>query len=248
MIPVKTKSEQDRMRKAGRLTGDALKMIEAYIKPGVTTLELDRRIEEFFAANGASPSFKNLYGFPNAACISVNEVVVHGIPSEYALKEGDIVSIDVGALIGGFHGDAARTFAVGQIDAALQRLIDVARESFFKGIGEAREGRRLGDISNAIQTHAESNGYGVVRALTGHGIGRKVHEDPSIPNFGPPSSGPVLKAGYCLAIEPMINLGTFRVSFDQADGWTCRTADGKPSAHYENTVLITTGEPEILTL
>lgn len=248
MIPVKTPAERDKMRKAGKITGDALKMIEAHIRPGITTKALDTLIEDFIRAAGATPSFKNLYGFPASACISVDEVVVHGIPSGRVLKEGEIVSIDVGAKVDGFNGDAARTFAVGKISAEKQKLIDVTRECFFEALKEVREGRRVGDISHAVQVHAEKHGYGVVRVMTGHGVGKRLHEEPNIPNFGAAGSGAFLREGHCLAIEPMINLGTFKVTIDNVDGWTCRTADGKPSAHYENSVLVTADEPEILTL
>lgn len=247
MIPVKKSSELDKMRLAGKITGDTLKMIEEHIKPGITTKQLDTLIEQFIRSNGATPSFLNLYGFPGSACISIDDIVVHGMPSNRVLEEGQIVSVDVGACINGFHGDAARTFAVGKISKEKQQLIDVTKESFFKGVANARAGRRLGDVSNAIQVYAESFGYGVVRAMTGHGIGRKVHEDPNVPNYGIANSGVVLKSGYCLAIEPMINTGTYKIVID-SDGWTCRTADGLPSAHYENTIIVTQDEPEIVTL
>lgn len=248
MIPIKTSADLIKMRKAGKITGDALKYVEQFIKPGVTTLELNAKIEEFILKAGAKPCFKGLYGFPASACISVDEVVVHGIPSARPLQEGEIVSIDVGARIDGFNGDAARTFAVGQISAEKQRLIDVTRESFFEGIKHARAGRRIGDMCSAIQKHVEKNGYSVVRSMCGHGIGRALHEDPSIPNFGQPNTGAMLKAGYCLAVEPMVNMGTYEVEIDRFDGWTCRTVDRKPSAHYENTIIVTNGEPEIITL
>ncbi len=249
MIPcIVNPIELNKMRRACKVTGDVLKMIEEYIKPGVTTLELDTIIEKFIRDQGCTPNFKHLYGFPNSACISIDDVVVHGIPSDRRLEEGEIVSIDVGAAYGGFNGDAARTFPVGKISAEKQRLIDVTRESFFKGIAQARAGKRLGDVSHAIQTHVEQNGFSVVRVMTGHGIGRHVHEEPNIPNFGQAGSGVLLRSGYTLAIEPMVNMGDYRVSIDRRDGWTCRTADGKPSAHYENTILVTGNEPEILTI
>ena len=248
MIPIKTSADLIKMRKAGKITGDALKYVEQFIKPGVTTLELNAKIEEFILKAGAKPCFKGLYGFPASACISVDEVVVHGIPSARPLQEGEIVSIDVGARIDGFNGDAARTFAVGQISAEKQRLIDVTKESFFEGIKHARTGRRIGDMCSAIQKHVEKNGYSVVRSMCGHGIGRALHEDPSIPNFGQPNTGAMLKAGYCLAVEPMVNMGRYEVEIDRYDGWTCRTVDKKPSAHSENTIIVTNGEPEIITL
>lgn len=248
MITVKSEADLKKMRVACKITGDTLKMIESYIKPGISTKELDEIIEDFIRKNGGTPNFKHLYGFPASACISIDDVVVHGIPSERKLNEGEIVSIDVGAAYGGFNGDAARTFPVGKISDEKQRLIDVTKESFFVGIKNARAGRRLGDMSHAIQSYVESNGFSVVRVMTGHGIGKRVHEDPNIPNFGAAGSGVMLKPGYTLAVEPMVNMGTFKVDIDRRDGWTCKTLDGQPSAHYENTILITNDEPEILTL
>jgi methionine aminopeptidase, type I len=248
MITVKSEADLIKMRVACKITGDTLKMIEDYVRPGVSTKELDEIIEDFIRKNGGTPNFKHLYGFPASACISVDDVVVHGIPSARKLVEGEIVSIDVGAAYGGFNGDAARTFAVGKISEEKQRLIDVTRQSFFEGIKHAKAGRRLGDMSHAIQSYVEANGFSVVRAMSGHGIGRRVHEDPNIPNFGAAGSGVLLKSGYTLAVEPMVNAGTFKVFIDNGDGWTCRTLDGMPSAHYENTILVTNGQPEILTL
>ena len=247
MITIKKPNEINNMRVAGKLTGDTLKYIEEYIKPGVTTAQINARIYEFITSHDAVPSFLGYHGYPASACVSVNDVVVHGIPGAYALCEGDIVSIDVGVIKDGWQGDAARTFAVGKISSAAQKLIDVTRECFFEGIKHARAGRRLGDLSAAIQRHAESHGYGVVRDMVGHGIGRKMHEDPSVPNFGQEGTGVQLKSGFTIAVEPMINAGTFKITFDP-DGWTTRTADGSLAAHYENTVLIRDGEPEILTL
>ena len=248
MITVKSEADLIKMRVACKITGDTLKMIEDYVRPGVSTKELDEIIEDFIRKNGGTPNFKHLYGFPASACISVDDVVVHGIPSARKLVEGEIVSIDVGAAYGGFNGDAARTFAVGKISEEKQRLIDVTRQSFFEGIKHAKAGRRLGDMSHAIQSYVEANGFSVVRAMSGHGIGRRVHEDPNIPNFGAAGSGVLLKSVYTLAVEPMVNAGTFKVFIDNGDGWTCRTLDGMPSAHYENTILVTNGQPEILTL
>lgn len=248
MITVKSENDLVKMRVACKITGDTLKMIEEYIKPGISTAQLDEIIEEFIRKNGGVPNFKHLYGYPAAACISVDDIVVHGIPSARKLNEGEIVSIDVGAAYGGFNGDAARTFPVGKISEEKQKLIDVTKQSFFEGIKHARAGRRIGDMQHAIQTYVESNGFSVVRAMTGHGIGRRVHEDPNIPNYGAAGSGILLKQGYTLAVEPMVNAGSYKVFIDRGDGWTCRTIDGKPSAHYENTILITQDEPEILTL
>ena len=247
MIKVKTDEELALMKEPGRIVGKVLREIEAYVKPGVSTLELNSIVEEIILAEGATPSFKNYNGFPAAACISVDDVVVHGIPSIKVLKEGEIVSIDVGAYKNGFHGDAARTFAVGEISPAKQKLIDVTKHSFFEGLKFVKIGGKLGDVSHAIQAYVEKYGYGVVREMVGHGIGRRLHEDPSIPNYGTAGTGFTLRKGYALAIEPMITLGDHHIMIDR-DGWTCRTRDGLPSAHYENTVIITDNGVEILTL
>ena len=249
MITIKNSAEQQKMREAGKIIGDLFRFIEPHVKPGVTTAELDTLMENFIRAQGARPNFKNLYGFPATACISIDQEIVHGIPSERALKEGEIISIDVGAEVKGFNSDAARTFPVGEISFEKRKLIDVAKESFFKGIEHARPGKRVGDISHAIQAYAESFGFGVVRCMTGHGIGRRVHEDPNVPNFGPAGVGPLLKAGYCLAVEPMITAGSYDVKFVRKNNWDiCETADGRPSAHYENTILILSDKIDILTL
>lgn len=247
MISIKNAQEIIKMRKVNQIVAKTHEYIKQFIRPGITTKEIDALAEEFILATGAKPNFKNYNGFPATACISVNDVVVHGIPSSYALKDGDIVSLDFGAVLDGYHADAARTHGVGTISSEAEQLIRVTRECFFEGIKHARANRRLGDISHAIQVHAEKFGYGVVRQMVGHGIGRKLHEEPTVPNYGVGGSGPILKAGYILAIEPMINQGTFKIKFDP-DGWTCRTMDGSLSAHYENTVLITNDEPEILSL
>ncbi|MCI8595285.1 MAG: type I methionyl aminopeptidase [Clostridia bacterium] len=247
MITVKKPSEINKMRVAGKLTGDVLKFIEEKIKPGVTTAQVNAAIHEYILLHDAKPSFLHYRGYPASACVSVNDVIVHGIPGSYVLQEGDIVSIDVGVVKDGWQGDAARTFAVGKISDGARKLINVTRECFFEGIKHARDGKRLGDLSSAIQRHAESNGYGVVREMIGHGIGRNMHEEPNVPNFGKEGTGVLLKSGYTIAVEPMINAGTFKIKFDP-DGWTTRTADGSLSAHYENTILVRDGEPEILTL
>lgn len=247
MIIIKKSNEINKMRVAGKLTGDALKFIEEMIKPGVTTAQINAAIHEFITSHDAKPSFLGYHGYPASACVSVNDVVVHGIPGAYALQEGDIVSVDVGVIKDGWQGDAARTFAVGKISADAQKLIDVTRECFFEGIKHARAGRRVGDLSAAVQHHAESNGFGVVREMVGHGIGRNMHEDPSVPNFGTAGTGVQFKSGYTIAVEPMINAGTYKIKFDP-DGWTTRTQDGSLSAHYENTIVIRDGDPEILTL
>ncbi|NOW07051.1 type I methionyl aminopeptidase [Clostridium beijerinckii] len=247
MITVKNHDEIAIMRKAGRIVGETLLLLEKEVKPGVTTANLDRIAEEFITKHGAKPSFKGLYGFPSSLCISVNEQVIHGFPGEYVLKEGDIVSIDCGAFFDGFHGDAARTFSVGEVSVGAQRLIDITRESFFQGIKFAKQGNKLTDISHEIQSYVEAAGFSVVRDFVGHGIGRKVHEDPNVPNFGKSGRGPKLLEGMVLAIEPMVNAGTYKVK-TLKDGWTVVTADSSLSAHYENTVAILSDGPEILTL
>lgn len=247
MIIIKNHNEIALMKKAGRIVGETLLLLEKEVKPGVTTADLDRMTEEFITKHGAKPSFKGLYGFPSSLCISVNEQVIHGFPGAYVLKEGDIVSIDCGAFLGGFHGDAARTFPVGNISVGAQKLIDITKESFFQGIKFAKEGNKLTDISFGIQSYVEAAGFSVVRDFVGHGIGRKVHEDPNVPNFGKPGRGPKLLEGMVLAIEPMINAGTHKVK-TLKDGWTVVTADSSLSAHYENTVAILPDGPEILTL
>ncbi|MDI6604389.1 MAG: type I methionyl aminopeptidase [Thermoanaerobacteraceae bacterium] len=247
MIYIKSKNEIELMRVAGRVTAGVLNEVEKCIKPGITTKELDEIAEDYIRRNDCIPAFKGLYGFPASICASVNCEVVHGIPNSRKLQEGDIVGIDTGAIYHGFNGDAARTFPVGKISEEAQRLIDVTKQSFFEGIKKAKAGYRLSDISNAIQTYVENNGFSVVREYVGHGIGRKMHEDPQIPNFGPPGRGPKLKDGMTLAIEPMINAGDYHVKVMDNE-WTVVTLDGSLSAHYENTILITDNEPEILTV
>ena len=247
MIILKSNDEITLMKKAGKIVGETLLLLEKEVKPGVTTAELDMMAEEFITKHGAKPSFKGLYGFPSSLCISVNEQVIHGFPGAYVLKEGDIVSVDCGACINGFHGDAARTFPVGNISKEAQRLIDVTRDSFFKGIEYAKVGNRLSDISHEIQSYVEAAGFSVVRDFVGHGIGLNVHEDPNVPNFGKSGRGPKLQEGMVLAIEPMVNTGTYKVK-TLKDGWTVVTADNSLSAHYENTVAILSDGPEILTL
>lgn len=248
MITIKSKSEIEKMRIAGKVTGDALRLVEKHIRPGVSTAELDKIAYDFIKKQGATPSFLNYNGFPGSICASPNSWVVHGIPSRnIILKEGDIISIDMGACKDGYHGDAARTYAVGKITDEAQRLIDVTKQSFFEGIKYATHGAKLGDVSFAIQEYVEKHGYSVVRDLVGHGIGRKLHEDPSVPNFGRAGKGVKLAAGMTLAVEPMVNQGEYDVvTLD--DDWTVETEDGMLSAHYENTILITRGECEILTL
>ena len=234
------------MRKAGYITALALKAAEAVIRPGVTTLEIDHAVRKAIADAGAKPSFLGYGGFPASACVSINEEVIHGIPSNRKVHEGDIVKVDVGAVIDGFNGDSARTFPVGKISDDAQKLIDVTRQSFYEGIKYARVGYRVSDISHAIQEYAERHGYSVVRQFVGHGIGAKLHEDPEVPNFGQPGHGPRLMPGMTLAIEPMINVGTHEVD-SLKDQWTVVTKDRSLSAHYEHTILITSGDPELLT-
>lgn len=227
------------MKEAGRITGEALLVAEECIREGVSTKEIDQKIREYIEKCGAKPSFLGYGGFPASACISVNDEIIHGIPSELRiLKEGDIVSVDVGAYKGGFHGDAARTFAVGKVSESAADLIRVTRECFFAGVSKIRPDARLGDIGAAIQDHAESHGYGVVRQYVGHGIGSALHESPDVPNYGTAGRGQRLVAGMAIAVEPMINMGRGDVRV-MSDGWTVKTADGSLSAHYENTVVIT---------
>lgn len=247
MKNLKTKKEIAIMRKAGRVVARTLDMIGDYIKPGVTTKQLDTLVEEFILSCEAVPAFKDYHGFPASACISIDEEVVHGIPGDRVLKAGEIVSIDIGAIVDGFYGDAARTYAVGEVSESKKALMEYTKECLKAGIDKARAGNKIGAISAAVQDTAESNGYGVVRSLVGHGIGRSMHEEPQVPNFGAPDDGPELQAGMVLAIEPMINAGGFDVK-TMPDGWTVVTSDGQPSAHFEHTVVITSGDPEILTL
>ena len=247
MIVIKNEQDLECMRQVCKITAAARALAGEMVRPGVSTKQIDKAVREFIVAQGAKPSFLNYHGFPASTCISVNSTVIHGIPGGYILKEGDIVSVDVGAFYKGFHGDCAATFACGQISAEAQRLIDVTKQSFFEGIRFATQGHRVSDISHAIQTYVESNGFSVVRSFVGHGVGRQLHEEPEVPNFGKAGHGPRLLRGMTLAIEPMVNEGVYDVRVLK-DGWTTVTADGKLSAHYENTVLITDGEPEILTV
>ncbi len=226
------------MMASGAIVRDTLALVEEKIREGMTTAKLDRLVYDYITSQRAYPSFLGYSGFPGSSCISVNDEVVHGIPGSRVIKEGDIVSVDVGAKLNGFHADAARTFAIGKVSAEKEKLIRVCKESFFKGVEKFTEGARLGDISSAIQTHAESNGFSVVRELVGHGIGRDLHEDPNVPNYGISGRGVRLRAGMVFAIEPMICAGSHRI-YQEDNGWTIVTADGKPSAHYENTVALT---------
>lgn len=248
MVTVKTAEEIGLMRKANQIVRDSLALIEEKIKPGMTTKQLDKIVYDYITGCGATPSFLGYEGYPASACISIDEEVVHGIPSDKRyIEEGQIVSVDIGSIYRGYNGDAARTFAVGKISAEKQKLIDVTKQSFFEGVKILKEGVRLGDLGHAIQSYVEANGFSVVRALVGHGIGTDMHEDPEVPNYGRPGHGLRLKANMTIAIEPMVNAGTYDVVMLD-DGWTVVTADGKPSAHYENTVAITEGGVEILSL
>lgn len=235
------------MRQACKITAAARALAGEMVRPGVTTKQIDKAVHDFIVKQGAKPSFLHYGGFPASACISVNSTVIHGIPDGRVLQEGDIVSVDVGAYFRGFHGDCAATYPCGKISPEAQKLIDVTRQSFFKGLKFAKQGNRISDISHAVQTYVESNGYSVVRDFVGHGVGAQLHEEPEVRNFGAPGHGPRMLRGMTLAIEPMVNEGTYEVRVLK-DKWTTVTADGKLSAHYENTVLITDGEPEILTV
>ena len=247
MIKIKTDKEVELLRKAGEITRNALLEVEKHVKPGVTTKQLDKIAHEFILKNHATPSFLHYGGFPASICASVNEVVVHGFPDDKPLQEGDIISIDVGACYKGYHGDSARTFPVGKISELKQKLIDVTKQSFFEGIKGIKAGCKVGDISSQVQRHVEKFGFSVVRDLVGHGVGKELHEDPMVPNFGFAGLGPKLQANTIIAIEPMVNAGGYKVKTDKSNGWTVLTSDGSDSAHYENTVLITEDGVEILT-
>ena len=247
MIQLKNTAQIDLMRIAGRITGEALAVAEELIRPGISTFEIDKAIRAHIEKSGAKPSFLGYAGFPGSACISINDEVIHGIPSKKRiLQEGDIVKVDVGAFINGFHGDAARTFAVGKIAENAARLIEVTKESFYRGVAQATVGARIGDIGAAVEACAKENGYSVVRRYVGHGVGHELHESPEVPNFGTPGRGARIYAGMVLAIEPMVNEGVCDVH-ELPDGWTVKAADRKLSAHYENTVAITDEGPILLT-
>ncbi|MBQ3148912.1 MAG: type I methionyl aminopeptidase [Alistipes sp.] len=246
MIYLKTDEEIEIMRENNLLVSRALAEVGRNIRPGVTTRQLDKIAEEYIRSYGAEPAFLGYQGFPASACISVNEQVVHGIPGDRVIEEGDIVSVDLGTFLKGFVGDSAYTFAVGDVGQEARQLLEVTKEALCKGVAQAKVGNRIGDISVAVQQHAESFGYGVVRELVGHGVGRKMHEDPEVPNFGARGRGPLLKEGMVICIEPMINMGTKAVVFER-DGWTVRTRDRKPSAHFEYAVAIRRDGPDVLT-
>jgi methionyl aminopeptidase len=247
MIHYKTEEEIELLRENNQLVSKTLAEVGRHIHPGVTTLELDRLAEEFIRDHGAVPGFLGYNGFPNSLCVAVNEQVVHGIPSaKTVLREGDIISIDCGTIMKGFYGDSAYTFAVGEIAPDVRKLLDVTKEALHKGVAQVRAGNRVGDVSNAVQEHAERNGFSVVRELVGHGLGRSMHESPEVPNYGARGRGPLLKEGMVICIEPMINQGSRQVVFEK-DGWTVRTRDRKPSAHYEFAVAVTRRGADILT-
>lgn len=248
MFTVKSEQEIAYMRESCRIVKETLEFVGKNICAGMSTKDVDTLVNKYITSCGAYPSELGYEGYPASSCVSVNEVVVHGIPGDRVLLDGDIVSVDITAEKNGFHGDAARTFLIGNVSEEKRRLVKVTEECFFKAVEGLQAGVPLFNIGHAVQTHAEANGYGVVRALTGHGIGRQMHEDPSVPNYGRRGAGMRLKAGMTICIEPMINMGTYKVNFSRADGWTVTTADGKPAAHYENTVLIKEDGVEILTL
>lgn len=245
-ITIKTAEQIGKMREAGKLLAQVEAMLAKTVTPGITTAYLDRLAEDYIRSHGGIPSFKGYGGFPSTLCTSINEEVVHGFPSQRILKEGDILSVDMGCILKGYHADMARTYAVGSISPEAQRLIAVTKQSFFEGIALAKDGNHLNEVGAAIQRYVEKNGFSVVRAYVGHGIGTKLHEPPEIPNYKTLSKGIRLQRGMTLAIEPMVNMGDYNVRL-QKDGWTAVTKDGKLAAHYENTILVTDGEPEILT-
>ncbi|MFP4060104.1 MAG: type I methionyl aminopeptidase [Bacteroidales bacterium] len=245
MIHLKSAEEIEILRKCNILVSKTLAEVAKLIKPGVTTLQLDQKAEEFIRAHGAEPAFLGYRGFPKSLCTSVNSEVVHGIPSDYVLKEGDIISVDCGVKMKGYYGDSAYTFPVGEISKDVRKLLKITRESLFLGIEKAFAGNRLGDISFAIQQHAESNGFSVVREMVGHGLGKSMHEEPEVPNYGKRGGGPKLKKGLVICIEPMINMEGRKIR-QESDGWTIKTFDGKPSAHYELAVAIDKDKPDVL--
>ncbi len=247
MIHIRSAGEIEKISKACQIVKETLEFIQELIAPGITTIELDNEAEKFIRAKGAKPGFKGLYGYPATLCISIDDEVVHGIPNNRKLQDGEIVSIDVGSLIDGYYGDHAKSFAVGTVDSKKEKLMSVTRECLLDGIDHALPGNRIGDIGHAVQKKAESNGFGVVTELVGHGIGTKLHEEPQIPNYGKPGTGPKIEVGMCFAIEPMINMGTPGV-FTKKDGWTVCTNDGMPSAHFEHTITITEEGAKILTI
>ena len=245
MIYLKTDEEIELLREANLVVARTLAEVAKVIAPGVTTLKLDAVAEEYIRSQGAVPGFKGYGGFPGTLCVSVNENVVHGIPSNYALREGDIVSVDCGAVKDGFNGDSTYTFCVGEVSEEVKNLLRTTKESLYVGIEKAVEGNRIGDIGHAVQEYCEKRGYSVVRELCGHGVGKRLHEEPDVPNYGRKGTGPLIKNGMVIAIEPMINMGSKNIVIER-DGWTCRTKDRKPSAHFEHTIAVRGGKPDIL--
>jgi methionyl aminopeptidase len=245
-ITLKSEQEIEAMRRAGKITAAARALAGEMVKPGVTTHQIDQAVFHFMRSEGATPSFLHYNGYPASVCVSVNDEIIHGIPGPRVIHEGDIVSVDVGAFIGGFHGDCAATYPCGEVSEEALRLIRVTQQSFFEGLKAAREGHRLSDISAAVQKYVEENGFSIVREYVGHGIGHHMHEPPEVPNYGIAGHGPRLLRGMTIAVEPMVNAGTASI-IQMPDGWTVKTADGKYAAHYENTILITAGDPELLT-
>lgn len=246
MITLKSAHEIELMRRAGKITAAARAVARDMVKPGVTTAQIDKAVYEFIRSQGATPSFLHYNGYPASVCVSVNDEIIHGIPGKRVLQEGDVVSVDVGAYIGGVHGDCAGTYPCGKVSDEAMDLIRVTQQSFFEGLKFAREGYRISDIGHAVQEYVERHGYSIVREYAGHGIGHNMHEAPEIPNYGKPGHGPRLLRGMTIAVEPMVNAGSAAI-INMSDGWTVKTADGRNAAHYENTILITDGEPQILT-
>ncbi|MBI4638443.1 MAG: type I methionyl aminopeptidase [Candidatus Rokubacteria bacterium] len=247
MIVLKSAREIDCIRRGGHILAEVMDLLREFVRPGMSTLEIDEEVESFLARCGATPAFKGYRGFPATVCISINDEVVHGIPSAHRwIKEGDIVGLDLGCIVNGYYADCAFTLPVGEVPSSVQRLLDVTRESLELAIGECRSGRRLSDVSHAVQAHVEAHGFSVVRAFVGHGIGRALHEEPQVPNFGEPGRGPQLRSGMVLAIEPMVTMGSWEVRILD-DGWTAVTRDGSLAAHFEHTIAVTEGGPEVLT-
>jgi len=247
VIIIKTDAQIETMRKAGTVVAETLRLVKNHIRPGITTAEIDRLAEDFILSHGAKPAFKGYHGFPASTCISIDDEVVHGIPGARVLMDGQIVSVDLGAIVGGYYGDSAATFPVGEISEEKRKLLEVTQRSLEAGIARVKAGNRLGEVSAAVQETAEAAGFSVVRELVGHGIGKAMHEDPQVPNFGSAMEGPVLEKGMVIAIEPMLNIGGHKVN-TKVDGWTVVTADGSPSAHFEHTVAVTDDGCDILTL
>jgi methionyl aminopeptidase len=245
MILLKTREEIEIMRQSAQLVSKTLGVLAPLVKPGVTPLQLDKLAEEYIRDNGGIPGFLGLYDFPNTLCMSRNEHVVHGYPNAIPLREGDIISVDCGVILNGYYGDQAYTFEVGEVKPEIKKLLRVTKESLYKGIAKCRAGNRIGDVGYAVQKHAEAHGYGVVRELVGHGLGKSLHEEPQVPNYGKPGKGKLIENGLVIAIEPMINLGTARVK-QLRDGWSIVTGDGKASAHFEHDVAVIDGKPDVL--